>query len=1777
MTQLRNGRPERDHDSVRNIFTKFLPANHPNIDNKIENNSPNRFPSNHPDLYKVCDANLVDVYGGHTDIDAALRARTKPPSTHKKIDPSLRPMAPTTHPNMDDLMAQGAALPANHPPIEVWMKRAPTPPPTALSAACQTPYQATELAKHSTQSDCFVYINNNVYDLTRISARIQALHKLSSRSTPQTIIPYCGKDASRIFAETTSHSSKQPYSPLMVAAGVKCVGGKLQGTIPTPAPVKPTPLPAECTSPFPAANLAQHNTQTDCWVALEGYVNTEYMKIHPGQQQPIIKVCGTDSTTAFNNVASHSAKNPFKGGVGVCKGKVEGTPPPSIPPTSSPTSSICQQDYSAATLAQQNTQSSCVLALNGHVYDLTGYIDGHPGSKATILPHCGSDATDAYNAVASHTKKPYSPANPDLAILCVGGKVTGVLTTKSPTTTPPTPKLSTIDGAEVIKHANPADCWVVIDNVAYDLTTYAGQHPGGDSIIFYYCGKDATGAFNNQAAHSAKVPFGGGSQFKPKGKITGTVPPLAPTPLPQMPDVSGIEVATHNTINDCWVAIDGIAYELTQYALQHPGGKNTIYSWCGKDGTTAFNNVGSHATKPFRGGSSFRPQGKVTGDIPAQTPTPQPSLPDIDGKAVSTHSTTSDCWIVFNGIAYDMTEYILQHPGGTISIAQWCGKDGTAAFDKITAHTVRPFRGGAIYNPKGKVNTPIPTIPPTPSNLPSVTGEEVATHNTPNDCWVVLDGIAFDLTEYAPEHPAGRQVVLFWCGKDASAVFNRQIAHTTKPFIGGTIYKPQGKVNSTIPPSTANDTLITGADVAKKNGLLGACWIVIDGYVYDFSQYLSPSTFSPNSMHPAGNVVVLHWCGKDGSAAFNKVTKHKSLLPYTTGSSGFKVGKLDGKLPAPSPTPGPEISADKVATQDGTACLVVIDGFVYDFTAYAKSAFHPAGSQIILDYCGIDASEIFNLQPGHKKYLPYASGGSGFGLGKLSASTVLVAKARPVITIDELKKHNTKDDCWIVMGEEGTRVYDYSASVFEGIRVHAEISDSGDEPHVGSSPFRAYCGDNGWDAFNQQSAHVKFFPDSGRWIRDLNEPYLRTMPLLSAGQLVITFASTIFLLAAALRWGKKIFKCGKAAAHKEQIKQMSVNFKLSPEDVSKLQLEKGASIGLKEIKTSSSAPTAATFASDTKSWYDNPLDEDTWGCSAQTRAGYVVPRRPTSASTASAKVPPIPIAGLTQRKGPPPPPGRDKTLSLSHQLHKQHKAKEALYDAPEYAQMGDAPLSTDPMMKDVAVQKFMADFISQKKNSAFHSCMSALLEKRVSGSQYTYGHVLGMVLFVGFNIFFLIIGKNGHDGSELFAASWGSLAAASALLLVLPATHNSILTWVLGLPFDHVIIVHRWLGRWAIFCAMLHMATFFAIKENYATFLVKLQDEYETGGQFEMIAGIFAGLCGLIIFFTSLDFMRRKHFNIFFWSHFSFLGFFVGGALHVPQARPFVIASACFYGLDRLLRFVWGLLPSRCHVFEPKNDGGLTRLRFKKNVLKKLLRSYKVGQYMFVNFPEISLTEWHPFSVSSGPRELDLELHIRKLGDHTSLVCALAQECERTGRPLPYIRADGPYGVHDFNFRRYPVLLLAGGGVGITPVMGMIKDVFNVGRYSPEQMRQVVPHTIEACHMVWVMRAESEFETFRSTIEACMNNAQLPQFPKLFVWCYVSRPKVDLATISPVLIKGRPDFPEIFSKISQDYQSKASLVFACGPSPMVNQMWDLSSSKSNEGARFDFHHETFEF
>lgn len=47
---------------------------------------------------------------------------------------------------------------------------------------------------------------------------------------------------------------------------------------------------------------------------------------------------------------------------------------------------------------------------------------------------------------------------------------------------------------------------------------------------------------------------------------------------------------------------------------------------------------------------------------------------------------------------------------------------------------------------------------------------EVSTHNTANNCWMVIRGDVYDVTSYIPMHPGGQEIIR-GCGMDATQMF----------------------------------------------------------------------------------------------------------------------------------------------------------------------------------------------------------------------------------------------------------------------------------------------------------------------------------------------------------------------------------------------------------------------------------------------------------------------------------------------------------------------------------------------------------------------------------------------------------------------------------------------------------------------------------------------------------------------------------------------------------------------------------------------------------------------------------------------------------------------------------------------------------------------------------------------------------------------------------------------------------------------------------------------
>ena len=57
------------------------------------------------------------------------------------------------------------------------------------------------------------------------------------------------------------------------------------------------------------------------------------------------------------------------------------------------------------------------------------------------------------------------------------------------------------------------------------------------------------------------------------------------------------------------------------------------------------------------------------------------------------------------------------------------------------------------------------------SGTPKLHGSEVAKHNNEQDCWVVIHGKAYDVTDFKDDHPGGSGIILKWAGKDATETY----------------------------------------------------------------------------------------------------------------------------------------------------------------------------------------------------------------------------------------------------------------------------------------------------------------------------------------------------------------------------------------------------------------------------------------------------------------------------------------------------------------------------------------------------------------------------------------------------------------------------------------------------------------------------------------------------------------------------------------------------------------------------------------------------------------------------------------------------------------------------------------------------------------------------------------------------------------------------------------------------------------------------------------------
>jgi NAD(P)H-flavin reductase len=85
-----------------------------------------------------------------------------------------------------------------------------------------------------------------------------------------------------------------------------------------------------------------------------------------------------------------------------------------------------------------------------------------------------------------------------------------------------------------------------------------------------------------------------------------------------------------------------------------------------------------------------------------------------------------------------------------------------------------------------------------------------------------------------------------------------------------------------------------------------------------------------------------------------------------------------------------------------------------------------------------------------------------------------------------------------------------------------------------------------------------------------------------------------------------------------------------------------------------------------------------------------------------------------------------------------------------------------------------------------------------------------------------------------------------------------------------------------------------------------------------------------------------------------------------------------------------------------------------------------------------------------------------------------------------WIRVDGPYGNLNFNYRRFPAVILVSGGIGVTPVMGILKDIYRTGQVERKARRSA----IEDVHFVWTVPSADQYGWFDEDVKELVGAAE---------------------------------------------------------------------------------------
>ncbi|XP_030852380.1 NADPH oxidase 5 isoform X2 [Strongylocentrotus purpuratus] len=226
------------------------------------------------------------------------------------------------------------------------------------------------------------------------------------------------------------------------------------------------------------------------------------------------------------------------------------------------------------------------------------------------------------------------------------------------------------------------------------------------------------------------------------------------------------------------------------------------------------------------------------------------------------------------------------------------------------------------------------------------------------------------------------------------------------------------------------------------------------------------------------------------------------------------------------------------------------------------------------------------------------------------------------------------------------------------------------------------------------------------------------------------------------------------------------------------------------------------------------------------------------------------------------------------------------------------------------------------------------------------------------------------------------------------------------LPLDQHVTIHKVVGVLILILTIIHVAghltniglIYHAEMLNETTLTEIITRPVPGVGLVESacnITGLVLVVVLVVMILCSLPFIRRNgYFKVFYWTHQLCIIFWCLLVIHSKYFWMWFIVPGMIYIAERFLRLRmyrrarFGIIHIQEGYVLPANVVHLV-------IQRPANFKFHAGEYIYVNIPSIASHEWHPFTISSAPEQLEfLSLHIRCLGHWTKRLYDVFKERE---------------------------------------------------------------------------------------------------------------------------------------------------------------------------------------